>query len=142
MNRAIRSGTVRIRPLRSADLKEVTRLARLDDSGTSWIPAKPGKFRARHRVFVSRFHGKVVGYVATTWIKYGAKEAVGSVDELLVDKPFRSRGIGRQLVDRAMQWLRAQGPLEVAFVTTDVSHASFYEQIGFKRCKGPWLWRT
>jgi GNAT superfamily N-acetyltransferase len=59
---------------------------------------------------------------------------VWELRSLAVLRPYRRRGIGRQLVRRSMAWVREHGVerLLVATATADVGNLGFYQRLGFR----------
>lgn len=99
------------------------------------VPFNGIKFSGR--TFVARENGETVGFLMATVTSYFSSK-VEYLEEFIVDKKFRGRGIGTRLVKEALKWGAKQG-VEVAFVTTE--HASkFYQKQGFTGTKGhKWL---
>ena len=72
--------------------------------------------------------GTLVGYCIST-----IQDAVGEIDSLFVDESIRGTGIGKQLVENALQWMRARA-CERIIVSVAEGHESvfgFYEKFGF-----------
>ena len=61
-------------------------------------------------VFVAEADGKVAGYISTRLDREAAK---GRIPNLAVDEAARGRGLGRQLIEHALEYLRREG---MAFV--------------------------
>lgn len=57
-------------------------------------------------VFVAEEEGRVVGYI-TTWIDPAA--GMGFIPNLAVDEHLRGQGLGRRLIEHALDHFRAQG---------------------------------
>jgi GNAT superfamily N-acetyltransferase len=79
--------------------------------------------------------GQPAGYLVLTVcasLEFQGRFAL--LDELYIDKPFRSRSLGRQAVEFAAQWARSQGMralrLEVAHKNT--AALALYRQSGFR----------
>ncbi len=82
-------------------------------------------------IFVAEEEGKVVGYI-TTRLDRGAK--VGHIPNMAVHPDFQGRGIGRELIEAALDYFREQG-MELARIETLVQNKrcmEFYPRIGFK----------
>jgi predicted N-acetyltransferase YhbS len=100
----------------------------------------PGRFartsfrireRIRHRLdlsFTARIGTLLVGSVQLTPIRIGETAAL-LLGPLTVEPPFRERGIGRLLIDRALAAARAQGHRLVVLVGDE----AYYAKAGFKR---------
>jgi predicted N-acetyltransferase YhbS len=78
--------------------------------------------------FVARVGTLVVGANRMTPIRLGATPAM-LLGPLIVDPMFRSRGIGRRLVERSLEAARAAGCRLVLLV----GDAPYYGQMGFAR---------
>jgi predicted N-acetyltransferase YhbS len=76
--------------------------------------------------FIARIGTLLVGSVRMTPVKIGAAKAL-LLGPLTVEPPFRSRGIGKALIARALADARAQGHRLVLLV----GDAPFYERVGF-----------
>lgn len=57
-------------------------------------------------IFVAEAEGKVVGYITTVLDREAGK---GRIPNLAVDAAFRGQGLGRELIDRALDYLRQEG---------------------------------
>lgn len=89
--------------------------------------------------FVAEVSGRVVGFV---WSKSQSPPAIPAfiqkplqiVGDVVVEAPLRGRGIGRALVERALDWGRARGLLQVQLtVFAQNSEArGFYDKLGFR----------
>ena len=90
----------------------------------------------RGQIFVTRNKGEVIA-MTSVLITVSTAEGglVGLLEDVIVAKSHRSRGIGRQLLDHAMQWCRQQGLLRVTLLTDHDNHAAiaFYVRAGFSR---------
>jgi GNAT superfamily N-acetyltransferase len=58
------------------------------------------------------------------------------IDDFMVDINFRRRGVGRALMERAVDWAKARHLPGIVLETQDVnvSACQFYENFGFKLC--------
>jgi len=87
------------------------------------------------KLIISILDNRVVGYCSLT-IKNNLWQAgyMGNVDELVVDVNYRSRGIGKQLIERieeiALQNNCKRIELDSSFHRKEAHR--FYENIGFK----------
>ncbi len=72
--------------------------------------------------------GTIVGAVGVFW-----GEAYGSVQEVYVDPEHRRTGIGKEMIEYAIQNRPCHGPL-VAIADRDDGAESFYRKIGFQFC--------
>jgi GNAT superfamily N-acetyltransferase len=86
----------------------------------------------RH-VFVAVAGARPVGFAAIALNAF--HEGMGVVDIIAVDPAYQRRGIARQLMDRSLDYMRAEG-MDIAAVETgaDRGHAparAVYENLGF-----------
>jgi len=98
--------------------------------------ADPSYFKAGSKVFVAKLQGKIVGFVWAVFYEHIKNKGVGIIEELFVEEGYRRRGIGRALVNAALNYLREHS--FAAFVTTspDMEDAqNFYKAIGFRESK-------
>jgi predicted N-acetyltransferase YhbS len=89
---------------------------------------------AEHRLdlsFTARVGTLLVGSVWLTPILIGETKAL-LLGPLTVEPPFRSRGIGKKLIDRSLAQARAKGHRLVVLVGDE----SYYSRCGFKRVPG------
>jgi ribosomal protein S18 acetylase RimI-like enzyme len=92
--------------------------------------------RPQYAIFVAEQEGeRVVGLLTASqrWTLWHAGPCA-IIEELVVDEDARRQGIGRALIEAAIEWARAQGCSEVE-VSTDLdnTHAqAFYRQLGFE----------
>ncbi|MGE3144531.1 MAG: GNAT family N-acetyltransferase [Pseudorhodoplanes sp.] len=78
--------------------------------------------------FTARIGTLLVGSVRLSPIRIGATPAL-LLGPLTVEPPFRDRGIGKALIDRALAQARAQGHRLVVLVGDE----PYYARMGFKR---------
>jgi predicted N-acetyltransferase YhbS len=78
--------------------------------------------------FVARVSTLVVGSIRLSHIRIGAAPAL-LLGPLTVDPAFRSRGLGRRLIDAALQAARAHDHQVVLLVGDE----AYYGRMGFKR---------
>lgn len=59
---------------------------------------------------------------------------VASIQWIVIDRPWRGRGIGRELMAQAIAWTRAQGLHAVVLETqnTNIDACRFYQRLGFR----------
>jgi ribosomal protein S18 acetylase RimI-like enzyme len=78
---------------------------------------------------VAKEGGRLCGYilVSESWNGYA------SVDDLAVDRAVRGSGVGRRLMDQAVQWARERGLAGVRLETqsNNVAACRFYKRYGF-----------
>ncbi|MCC7261993.1 MAG: GNAT family N-acetyltransferase [Candidatus Latescibacteria bacterium] len=81
-------------------------------------------------VFVWEEEGQVQGYITT---RTDPESRIGWIPNLAVRPEHQSRGLGRQLMDHALEYLRQQG-MEAAKIETLAQNAvgsQFYPSTGF-----------
>jgi GNAT superfamily N-acetyltransferase len=93
---------------------------------------------AELQVFVAVAEGRPVGFAAVALNAF--HEGMGVVDMVAVDPAYQRRGIARQLMDRSIEYMRAEG-MDIAAVGTgaDPGHAparAVYEALGFTALPG------
>jgi ribosomal protein S18 acetylase RimI-like enzyme len=92
--------------------------------------------RPQYAILVAEKEGeRVIGLLSASqrWTLWHAGPCA-LIEELVVDEDARRRGVGRALVEAAVEWARAQGCSEVE-VSTDPDNASaqaFYQRLGFE----------
>jgi len=82
-------------------------------------------------IFVAEEDGKVVGYV-TARVDYASK--IGWIPNISVHPHHQKRGVGRQLLQHALDYFRAEG-MQIARIETLVQNEigqRFYPQMGFR----------
>ena len=93
----------------------------VDDDAASW----PGG------LFVAESDGMVVGYISTRIDRASGK---GRIPNLVVSADFRGRGLGRRLIEHALEYFRSAG-LEWAAIETMEQNAvgnHLYRSCGFQ----------
>ena len=76
--------------------------------------------------------GEVVTGLYPLWME---PQLVGHVNNLYVKDEFRGYGLGRQLVEKSMDWLRENPALEYMFVHVSNGNTAaedFYKKLGFE----------
>ncbi len=82
-------------------------------------------------VFVWEEEGQVQGYITT---RIDPESKIGWIPNLAVRPEYQSRGLGRKLMDHALDYLRQQG-MEAAKIETLAQNAvgsQFYPSTGFR----------
>ncbi len=89
--------------------------------------------KADSGVFVAEYEGAVVGYVFCDIIKEGDGQTL-YVDDLCVDSSFRGRGIGKELMDKAVEYGKENGCRQLMLNVWEFnsSAVSFYKKYGLK----------
>ncbi len=82
-------------------------------------------------IFVGEIDGEVVGYV-TTWTD--SASGIGHIPNIAVKAGFRGRGIGRRLIERALDGFRAAGMTHAKIETLAMNEVGYglYTSMGFE----------
>jgi len=138
-------GDLIIREARDADLARILELYREAGigAGRSFTPEEAREqftlFRKypSYRVFVAEQDGELVGtyelLIMDNLAKRGRKSAI--VEDVAVAKAHQSQGIGRQMMQHAMQLAKDAGCYKLALSSNlqrTAAHA-FYEALGFEK---------
>ena len=89
---------------------------------------------ANSHILVAEIKGVVVGFLNFTTRKTILHRGLsGLIDELIVAKSYRGKGIGKQLLSSAIKKSRQLGCCEVEVSTekTNIKAREFYKQYGF-----------
>jgi ribosomal protein S18 acetylase RimI-like enzyme len=81
-------------------------------------------------IFVAEAQGRIVGYITT---RVDPDAGKGRIPNLAVATEFRGQGLGRQLIERALDYFRAEG-LDYAVIETMAQNAvghHLYSSCGF-----------
>ena len=133
-----------IRPFQAADLPALKQMARdlhhdsrfhvdsrfpPDRSSAlfaTWIEKACGD--PEYRVFVADIDGRPAGYIACQRVS-----EAGRIQLLGVDATARNRGVGRQLVDCALNWLATERATHATVVTQgrNIAAQRLYQKRGF-----------
>lgn len=82
-------------------------------------------------VFVAEENGEVLGYVTT---RIDHESRMGWIPNIAVQPELKSRGLGKQLMEYALDYFRQVGMTHVKIETLAVNNigSRFYPQMGFK----------
>ncbi|WP_448583355.1 N-acetyltransferase family protein [Thermocrinis sp.] len=87
-------------------------------------------------IFVAVADGKKIGFIASDGNWYSKREGkvVGAIHELVVLPEYRGLGVGKKLLDRAIQYFKERGldTVELWVGDENVSALEFYKKYGFK----------
>ncbi len=89
---------------------------------------------ANSHILVAEIEGVVVGFINFTTRKTILHRGLsGLIDELIVAKSYRGKGVGKQLLSSAIEKSRQLGCCEVEVSTekTNIKAREFYRQCGF-----------
>ncbi len=76
--------------------------------------------------------------ITVSTVGYGDITPITDIAKLFVNNDFRNIGVGKKLVNTAVEWQKEMHS-EVIFVTTDEAQ-EFYKKLGFKELrKNSWL---
>jgi len=98
-------------------------------------------------VVVAELNGEIVGFVAgriRTLPPYFGSAAIGTISEVFVDETRRSTGVGRRLLNFALDWFRAQQitRIELQVVAGNPDGIRFYRQLGWHEELLQMVWDT
>ena len=81
-------------------------------------------------VFVAEIDGEIAGYI-TTRVNHETK--IGGIPNLSVHPKFQQQGLGRQLIDTALAYLKTEGMLYARIETLEQNQigTAFYPKMGF-----------
>lgn len=87
-------------------------------------------------IWLAEENSKIVGFVASdgNWFSKREGKVVGAIHELVVLPEYRKKGIGKALVEKALEYFKSRG-LEVAelWVGDENKQAmDFYKNLGFE----------
>jgi GNAT superfamily N-acetyltransferase len=90
-----------------------------------------------YAIYVATFENEVVGTFALLIMDNLAHKGTpsGVVEDVVVDENFRSRGIGKKMMEFAIEKCRNQGCYKLMLssnIKRDMAHR-FYENLGFKK---------
>lgn len=139
---------VQIRPATPADSDAVAALAHRLEEGVAkwrdeaavaaavreWVRGSMEKVdREDHAVFVADAEGAVVGFISVGEQRHWSGAIDAGIGELVVAIEHSGRGVGRRLVDAAIEWARERA-LERVTLSTGAANQnarSFYRALGF-----------
>lgn len=145
-----------VRPATSADLPRIGRLgAQLVDEHNAFDPQRflatknrtPTDYAAfmstqlgdpSIAVLVAEDHGDVIGYsyaVVEGYDYMSLRGPAGVVHDVMVDPEYRGRGIGRQLLEATLAFLKARGAPRVVLSTAENNAVAqrLFTSVGFRR---------
>ena len=81
-------------------------------------------------IFVAEVDGEIAGYITT---RVNRRTKIGGVPNLAVRPKFQQRGLGRRLIETALEYLRGEGMLYAKIETLDQNQIGsvFYPEMGF-----------
>jgi GNAT superfamily N-acetyltransferase len=97
-----------------------------------------------HAVFMAESpDGRAVGWVQVCARTVIVSDRHAEVEGLVVDRDWRSKGVGRALMKRAEEWARQHDCKAVTLRSNVVREGArpFYEDIGYEVAKTQWAFR-
>jgi GNAT superfamily N-acetyltransferase len=82
-------------------------------------------------IFVLEWEGTIVGYITCCCNRLAG---IGNIPNLAVDREYRGRGLGRRLIEHAIEYFRKQGMTHARIETLDQNEVgkSLYPSLGFE----------
>jgi [ribosomal protein S18]-alanine N-acetyltransferase len=126
---------IRIRPMNEQDLDRVLAVAAASDEAPRWTPhdyqqilfAAPPMLRCG---FVALDGDNLAGFAVVSWLP---QESAAEVEGLVVDRPYRRRGMGSALIDACMTWASDAGASTVRLEVraSNAAAIALYQRHGF-----------
>lgn len=113
----------------------------LSDDGVSWIANLAERYaadfadRGDRDVLVARSAGGAVCGMLIVAFEHGKHRSFAVIEDMAVDPPERSSGVGKQLLERAMTRIEEQG-IEWVFLESGLQNEDahrFFEKNGFRK---------
>lgn len=130
-----------IRKATKADAQSLTRLSfQLGYNQTDAITISNLEWISKSEnddAFVAEYEEQIVGWMQVTYIVRLESKPFCELVGLVVDESVRSRGVGRLLVDKAIEWAKERNT-ETLRLRTNVIRTEahkFYEKVGFNLTK-------
>lgn len=98
------------------------------------------RFRAQDKIFVAEENNQIIGFIWVSYIWYGIS-STGYIENLYIEKKYRGRSIGRQLVSHALKYFRRLKTKVIIVVSVGRKGLKFYDKLGFKKSRGYWLYK-
>ena len=107
-----------------------------DDAYQAWLQSMAPFLGRFANIVVAEMDGKIVAFVAgriRTLPPYFGSQTIGAISEVFVSAELRGGGIGRRLLNFAMEWFRDQGidRVELQVVAGNPDGIRFYQQLGW-----------
>ncbi|WP_435159690.1 ribosomal protein S18-alanine N-acetyltransferase [Haladaptatus sp. DFWS20] len=128
---ASETNTPTIRPAEDADLLAIFRIEN-DSFSQPWPFSAFQHYVGKPTFLVAVDESKVVGYVVADLVPNHGR-ALGHIKDIAVHPARRGEGIGRQLLGRALNGLRAQGihSVKLEVRQSNETAISLYQDFGF-----------
>ncbi|HEC76849.1 MAG TPA: GNAT family N-acetyltransferase [Thermoplasmatales archaeon] len=94
--------------------------------------------------FVAEVEEKPVGFIACDayWHNF-FDESMGEIHEIVVEKGYTGKGIGKKLIEVAEEYLKGRGYKKIGLWVGEKNHEAkkFYEKLGYKEGEkfGKWI---
>jgi ribosomal protein S18 acetylase RimI-like enzyme len=134
---------MKIREIIEADHAKVNTLYRqLYPDTTTEIDLSARSFSAKYLPLVIESEEKILGIGLGVIFQYG-QSRLAYLEDLVIAKTSRGMGLGRALVEHFLREC-ASLRVEAVFIATDFdnedeSPVPFYESLGFRKTRSPWL---
>ena len=141
---------VRIEPATAGDLPQLVELLQALFSIETYFAAEPGRQRRglerllreppqRATLLVARGEtGKAVGMVSVQLVVSTAEGSQSAwIEDVIVDKAVRGRGLGRLLVDAALAWAAERGATRAQLLAEESNEPAllFYSNLGWQQTR-------
>jgi len=132
---------VAIRAITRSDAKDAAEL-----SAELGYPVPVGEMEARidqfagmkdHAVYVASLEDRIVGWIDVGIVQHLQSGPYGEIGGLIVSQKYQGCGIGRQLIEKAEEWIAGRGVSKVVVrsqISRERAH-NFYLQQNFLRVK-------
>ena len=130
---------IKVREAKKKDIKTITKYYKRLYEGDEKEPfynskLRIGKISAGQRLIVASSENKIMGFVWIVWYEHIKNKGVMYIEELYVDNSFRRRGIGKKLINEAIE-IAKEKKISSIFVTTGEhlkAAKKFYKKINFR----------
>lgn len=99
--------------------------------------------KAKDGFFIAKVGDKIVGFIVCDrdWYSKYEDKTVGAIHELVIDKKYQGRSIGKKLMEKCLEHLgRYSGKIELWVGEKNISAMKFYEHYGFKIAGQSGIW--
>lgn len=87
-------------------------------------------------IWVAEEEGKIVGFIASdgNWFSKREGKVVGAIHELVILPEYRNKGIGKALVQKAIEYFKSRGldTAELWVGDKNTQALEFYKSLGFE----------
>jgi len=118
-------------------------ITREDIEAVDWFNADQIEKRRRRISEDGNFHawvlkdkeGNIIGFCQVT--KKGRQEDQKEIEAMYIVSEFKSKGLGRKLMDCALDWLGSDGDIALEVVSYNKNAIDFYKKFGFVETNWP-----